>query len=323
MRFEVASKHFDMANTRFAADGKRFAITSERLQAMPKRINATPDHIIVTPNRFSLIKSRFQPADVIGTRVVVERFHWQHRSFFRKGDRMSVPLKDSLLVPWSTNFDTRITATPTTFGLTAAQATAYTALHDPFVAGYNAMMAARADGTRSEAQTAIKDAAKTALLAMARELYSFVQANTSVSDADKILLGVKPRDYSKSTISAPTARPGMDLVSVVARTVTVHIHDSASSSKRGKPAGAISAWVYTYVGSEYPSDPSMWQFQGAFNKPEAEIVFPDSVASGAQVWICAAWASRRGETGPVSVPITTNVQGGGVSASTANIKIAA
>lgn len=232
---------------------------------------------------------------------------------------MSIPLKDALLVPWSTNFDTRITTSPATFGLTPGQASLYSELHGSFIDAYNAMTSARESGTRSRAQTADKDAAKAALLRYARQLYSFVQANTVVTDANKILLGIHVRDRQPTPIPPPSVRPGMDLVSVVARTVTVHIHDSASSTKRSKPTGAVSAWVYTYVGAEYPSDPTAWQFQGAFNKPEAKIVFPNTVAGGAQVWVCAAWVNRRGESGPVSVPITTNIQGGGMSASTANI----
>lgn len=129
------------------------------------------------------------------------------------------------------------------------------------------------------------------------------------------------RKVKPTPIPAPTARPGMDLVAVVVRTVTVNIHDSASSTKRRKAAGATAAFVYTYVGESYPTDPTLWQFQGPATKSTYEIVFPDSVASGAQVWICAAWMNRRGETGPVSVPITTNIQGGGMSAS--SMKIAA
>jgi hypothetical protein len=35
-----------------------------------------------------------------------------------------IPLKDSLLVPYSTNFNDRIVATPATFSLSAAQAAA-------------------------------------------------------------------------------------------------------------------------------------------------------------------------------------------------------
>jgi hypothetical protein len=105
--------------------------------------------------------------------------------------------------------------------------------------------------------------------------------------------------------------PGTDVVSVVARTVTVHVHDTASSSKRGKPAGAVAAWVYTYVGSEYPSDLAAWEFQGATTRATHQITFADTLPAGQQVWIRAAWINAKQQAGPLSQPITTNLQGGG------------
>src|SRR3954467_15073857 len=106
---------------------------------------------------------------------------------------MSIPTKDSLLVPYSTNFNDRIVANPSTFQLVAAQATAYTALHTPYITAYETMMAARADGTRSKSLTNAKDNAKRNLLTYGRQLYSFVQSNNSVSQANKILLGIHLR----------------------------------------------------------------------------------------------------------------------------------
>ncbi|MCC6423213.1 MAG: hypothetical protein IT447_07005 [Phycisphaerales bacterium] len=99
--------------------------------------------------------------------------------------------------------------------------------------------------------------------------------------------------------------------------------DSAVSNKRGKPAGATAAWVWTFVGTNYPTDPAAWQFQGSATKARHEITFSDSVASGQPVWIRCAWINAKQETGPMSLPITTNIQGGGASVVVQEIKIAA
>ena len=223
---------------------------------------------------------------------------------------MSIPVKDSLLVPYSTNFNDRIVANPSTFQLLPAQATNYTALHDPYVAAYDAMMAARADGTRSKSLTNAKDNAKRSLLTYARQLYSFVQSNNSVSQANKILLGIHLR-VIPAPIPRPGVQPAVDVIGVIGRTVQLKIHDSASSLKRGKPAGATAAWVYSFVGENYPSDPTLWNFEGATTRPRFDILFPSTVAGGAQVWVCAAWINAKQEVGPTSVPITTNLPGGG------------
>src|SRR5438105_1288066 len=115
---------------------------------------------------------------------------------------MAIPTKDSLLVQFSANFSTRITATPTTFGLVAADATAYATLNTAFVAAYDAVMTARSAGERSKSLTAAKDSAKAALLTSARSLYGRVQANAAVTDANKELLGITVR-AQPSPIPAP------------------------------------------------------------------------------------------------------------------------
>lgn len=55
-----------------------------------------------------------------------------------------------------------ITALPATFALSAAQASAYTPLHNAFVAAYNALTESREAGNRSESLTATKDGVKIA-----------------------------------------------------------------------------------------------------------------------------------------------------------------
>ena len=48
-----------------------------------------------------------------------------------------IPAREADLVAWSTNFNTLISATPTAFGLVAAQATAYATLNTAFDTAYN------------------------------------------------------------------------------------------------------------------------------------------------------------------------------------------
>lgn len=315
---------------RFEGTRNRFDITSKRLRPSPNRLRVISKRFAFTPSRFDaaqnllfLINSRCQTADVMRNAGLAWNGSTRSAAGFSiKEIVMSIPLKDSLLVPFSTNFNDRIVASPATFSLSAAQASAYTALHTPYVAAYNAMMAARADGTRSMSFTATKDSTKRALLNYARQLYTFVQANATVSDANKILLGIHLK-VIPTPIPPPGVAPATDVVSVNNRTVWVNVHDSASTTKRGKPAGATAAWVYSFVGTEYPSDPSAWNFEGATTKPKFGIVFPSSVAGGTQVWLCAAWINAKQQAGPTSVPITTNLQGGGSSTETAGLKIAA
>ena len=235
---------------------------------------------------------------------------------------MAVPTRDETLVPYSTNWAIRIASGFATFGLSEEQANDFVPLQAAYLAAYNLMKNSREAGTRSRVQTINKDNSKIALLANLRTLYGVVQMSPVVSDGNKVLLGVAERNPKPHPVPAPTVRPSMDLVRAFARTVVVSIYDPTSKSKRARLPSAASAFVYSYVGTTYPADPSLWQFCGSATKSTFDIVFPDTTPSGSQVWVCAAWVTRRGDAGPPCVPISTNISGGGAG-ETATIRLAA
>jgi len=225
---------------------------------------------------------------------------------------------DAEMATGSGNFLSLITGTPSAYGLVVAQVNAYDVVNLTYQDAYNLAIT---PATRTKGAIKAKNDAKKALKTMAADLAAIIDATPTVTDQQKIDLGLAIRK-TPSPVPVPTDRPDVDLVSVTARTVTIRVH-SGTSDKRGKPDGTTAAWVYSYLGVNYPTDPTAWDFQGATTRSNHEIVFPDTVANGAQVWVCAAWVNRRGDAGPVSVPITTNVQGGGVSSATSGMKIAA
>jgi hypothetical protein len=167
---------------------------------------------------------------------------------------------------------------------------------------------------------AAKNTAEANAEALCKVMIGAIRPNPDISDELKLAAGIPP-EVKPMPVPPPSQRPAVEIVSVAGRTVKIAIHDSGSGTRKRKAVGAASAQVYSYVGETYPSDPSLWQFAGQATRSGYEIVFPDSVAAGAVIWVCAAWSNRRGETGPVSVPISTNVQGGGVNSP--SLKIAA
>jgi len=104
-----------------------------------------------------------------------------------------VPTREADLLAWSRNFDNLITATPTAYGLTAAQATAYTTLHTNFA---NALQLATEPSTRTPVAVRDKNIAKDALIdgpGGIRELARIVQATPTVTDGQREALGISPR----------------------------------------------------------------------------------------------------------------------------------
>lgn len=237
---------------------------------------------------------------------------------------MAIPDNDALLVPYVTNWNTQFNESPLPFGLTPQQAAQLLAASTPYIASATTLNAQRALGTRAKSQTDARNTARDAMLVVLRALYAAVQFNADVSDENKTLLGVTIRSDSRRPTPPITQRPTMADIVCVGRTVSASIYDPASKSKRAKAPSAVSALVYSFIGETYPSDPTLWQLCGIATKSTFETTFADGVPAGSTVWLCAAWVDRKGNTGNVSQPISTNLAGGGVSSTRATkLKIAA
>lgn len=232
---------------------------------------------------------------------------------------MAISETDDGLLAFANNLYTTAQPRPTAFGFTAQQMTNYNTTLTRYAA---ALAASKVIETRTRGTTAAKRAAKKTLLNSTRSLYKVADGWPEQTDENRVLLGITVRKQP-SPKPAPKTAPAVTLVSVVGRTATIRVQNSAKTGKRARPAGTSGAWVYSYVGDEYPSDPALWSFEGATTKSTHEVTFDNSVAGGTQVWITAAWINAKSEAGPVAVPISTNLQGGGKVSADGKMKIAA
>ncbi len=217
-----------------------------------------------------------------------------------------LPSRDGDLLTWSANFDTRINAAPTTIGLTVIQASQYSALHTDFE---TALAAVTNPATRTRGAISAKDAARTPLKAMARELARIINAYPPVTNQVRIDLGLNPRNNSAAPIPAPTEAPAMEVVLAFGRTLKLKLHPIHSSSK-GKPQGVQGATIFSYVGATPPAELSEWKFEGNTTRTHFEVEFLPAVAAGSQVWLTAFWTNPRGQSGPACVPISAYLAGG-------------
>lgn len=216
-----------------------------------------------------------------------------------------LPSTDAALLAWSLNFSTKITASPTDYGLTADQATAYTAVH----ADYAAALAACEPGVRSKSAVQAKNAARDTLKIQARLLSNLVQGTATVTNAQKIDLGLTVR-AQPTPIPPPANPPTLDIVAVAGRSVRIRLHDLDNAGKRGKPAGVKGAAVFSFVGAEPPADPGQWKFEGNITRTIVDVAFPLATAPGTLVWLMAAWFNERAQSGPNCAPVSTNTQYG-------------
>jgi hypothetical protein len=144
---------------------------------------------------------------------------------------------------------------------------------------------------------------------MASGVAKIIGGTSTVTAEQKIDLGLGVR-ATPALIPPPGVRPIVSIVGVSGRVVGVRVRDGAASGRPRKPAGVAGANVYSFVGEAFPTDPTSWKFEGATTRTKLDVLFPDSVPRGAQVWICATWYNPRAQTGPVSNPVMTYLQGG-------------
>jgi len=224
---------------------------------------------------------------------------------------VTFPRTDAALLAWGQNFYTVANAgSATLYGLTSAQCTAFNTL----VTAYQTALAACEPGQRNKQAVSAKNAARTSLKTSARLLSNIVEGQATVTDAQKIALGINVRQ-SPSPTPIPTTSPVIQVASVSGFLITLRLRASAGSKARGKPTGVIGASIFSFIGDVAPTDLSQWTFQGNTGKTQVNVDIPNTTAKGATVWFTAFWFNGAKYSGPMTAPISTTVQGGSVSMS--------
>src|SRR5688572_17086951 len=182
-------------------------------------------------------------------------------ALFRREQRMGFSFKDSVLVGQAANFSAVLAASPATYNQTSATAAAVTTAVDLYVDAYNTMVAARANGVRSEQQTATTHATRLEMLNLLRPIYSAVQDSVSISDAEKIALGVyvKAKKYTRQ--AAPDFAPLLSVAKVDGRVVTLTVRDPNEPDRKGRPPLVSGISVFSHVGAQAPVEASQFKFE--------------------------------------------------------------
>lgn len=209
------------------------------------------------------------------------------------------PAKDQDLDAWSQNFDTKITATPTAFGLVAADATAFHALATDYT---TRLTTAVNPDTRTKATVANKNISKLALTAKARSLIKIINAYPPVTNGQRASLGLNPKDAGPTPIPAPATKPLL----AVDPDGTLRIVDETMPDRRAKPAGVRGAVVFAKVDGPPPTTTDDAKFSALATKNRIPLALP-SGSNGKTLYVLAAWYNERGELGPVSNIASTTI----------------
>lgn len=210
-----------------------------------------------------------------------------------------IPRPDGDFNPWILNFNTKIGADPTAYGLSADDATALNTLTVTWSAAFTA---AKGDSTRSPVTIAAKDTARANVEGRARELAIRIQANPAVTNEQKTALGITVRKTGKTPVPVPASSPVLIYVASTPLEMTFQFRDQNTLDFKARPFGAImlqvSVWI-TPVGTA-PSGPPTKQFDVTRNPFAAEF---DAGDVGKMATFIANWKNAKAELGPDSVTL--------------------
>ena len=223
-----------------------------------------------------------------------------------------LPTREADLVTWANNWQLKISAAPTDYGLTALQATAFTTLHGVWNSSY---ATANDPGTRSPANIAAKNTAKEAMVdgpGGIRALAKLVQAHPGITAQQLTELGLTVRDAKPTPVPPPTVAPEIDFLPTGTRTIRIRLHNESTLSA-AKPEGVRGASVFYHVGATPPAQLKDWTFCANITRTTLDVDLPAEVASGSMVWFTAFWRNPKDQSGPATTPVSTMVQFGGLS----------
>lgn len=216
-----------------------------------------------------------------------------------------IPPPDAAFDTWQENFVTYANANLAALGLVAGDMAPVTAAQTGWKTAYPAHIAAAATA-QSARQT--KDGARAAYLAVIRPLVRRLQASPSVSDAERAGLGITVPEPS-GPIGPPTTHPVIALECGERLQHTIQFSDSATPTKKAKPAGVLGAEIWLAilpVGTATPTDPDDFEFVAIDTRTPYVLDF-DGADGGKNAHYILRWVNPTGEKGPWSETATATI----------------
>lgn len=211
-----------------------------------------------------------------------------------------IPGPDEDVQAFGANYSTRITATPTAYGLVAGDATAIAALQAAFT---TALTASTNPVTRTPVTVQTKDLARANLVAGLRAKSKLVQAYASITPTLLTELGLTVRVTTRTPIPPPTTRPVLSDLRSNGTVLEFTIRDELTPARRAFPNGVVLLQVFMKTGTTAPlsiSDCVLADMQGnAFGAVDVA-----TVTAGTTMHFLSRWINRRGQPGPISTVVS-------------------
>jgi hypothetical protein len=190
-----------------------------------------------------------------------------------------------------------VSTAPTTFNLTVAIATD---LDQKRSAYSDDLVASRDPATRTRGTIAKKNGSKKNLLAALRAAARLVRAGPSVTDQQRLDIGLPVRDANPSPIGPPQTFPLATLSPQGGARNALRLTDSATPTRRKRPDDAVAAEVRMAVidsGDPIPGPDAVWPRTLFLTRAITEI--ESSPADVGKTLVAQSrWLGSKGQVGP-------------------------
>lgn len=208
-----------------------------------------------------------------------------------------IPSDNAGFSSWLANFSTLLSATPTLYGLLAADATAVAAQNTAYQAAY---IASIDPTTRTSPTVAAAQAARASATAVVRPYAVRISLNAGVSDLNKSAIGVTIRKTIPTPIPAPTTTPALSLLAGTHLSHQLRYYDTTTPTSKSKPFGATGLEIWRNIGVTPATDPSQCTYYGSWTKSPNFSTFQAGDV-GKNCTYFARWVTRGGPGGAAQV----------------------
>jgi len=151
-----------------------------------------------------------------------------------------------------------------------------------------------------------KSQARAAAEARCRVVAQQIRLNAGVADADKVAIGVRPVNRTRTKINCPATSPVVNILGCTPGVQMLMFRDSIQDTQRGKPFGATFLELVVAVGDQINNPLDAARPAGLHTRSPISVTF-DQADVGKRATYYGRWVSRRGETGPWSLPTSMSV----------------
>lgn len=215
-----------------------------------------------------------------------------------------LPGPDADFQAWVANFATYAAANLAALGLTAGDLTPVTGAQSAFATNFAGHIAAKQAAMAAKQG---KDEARRNLTNAIRPLVRRLQASTQVSDAEKAALGITVPS-TPAPIGPPTTSPVVVVECGNRLQHTLRFVDSATPTRKAKPAGVLGCEIWMKVGEAPPATEEELRFVAIDTAAPYTVTF-NSPDGGKNAYYWLRWVNPTGERGPWSEQAVATIAG--------------